>query len=126
MTALSRKILIYGSINYFDQKTEDEISQIVTPEKFLRFYVNKGTVKDILKFQLKSVSGKLPKLKDKKLFVDTNSHKKKKTDSRAIRNSNYMWSTKFEINGWLNPIEIEIDDDRVLNALKNIKKTHKL
>ena len=49
MTALSRKILIYGSINYFDQKTEDEISQIVTPEKFLRFYVNKGTCKRYLK-----------------------------------------------------------------------------
>ena len=123
---MSRKILIYGSISYFDQKTEDEISQKGAPEKFLRFYVNKGTVKDVLKFQLKTVSGKLPKLKDKKLFVDTNSHKKKKTDSRAIRNSNYMWSTKFGINGGLNPIEIEIDDENVLNALKNIKKPHKI
>ena len=45
---------------------ENEIFKIVTPEEISKFYVNKYRTKNSLSFQLTSVSGKLPKLKDKK------------------------------------------------------------
>ena len=33
ITALNKKILIYGSISYFNKKTENEIFKIVSPEE---------------------------------------------------------------------------------------------
>ena len=42
--ALNKRILIYGSIIYFiKKKTENKICKIVSPEEFLKFYVNKDT-----------------------------------------------------------------------------------
>ena len=66
ITALNKKKSIYGSISYFNKKMENEIFKIVTPEEISKFYVNKYRTKNSLSFQLTSVSGKLPKLKDKK------------------------------------------------------------
>ena len=66
ITALNKKILIYGSISYFDKKTENEIFKIITSEKFLKFYVGKDATRNSLSFQLTNVSAELPKLKDKK------------------------------------------------------------
>ena len=34
ITALNKKILIYGSISYFDKKAENGKFKIITPEKF--------------------------------------------------------------------------------------------
>ena len=46
-TALNKKkILIYGSISYFNKKTENKIFRIITPEKFLKFYVDKDATKN--------------------------------------------------------------------------------
>ena len=67
ITALNKKILIYGSISYFNKKTENEIFKIITPGKVLKFYVDKDATKNFLIFQLVSLSGNLSKLKDKKI-----------------------------------------------------------
>ena len=64
--ALNEKISIYGSISYFNEKTENEIFKIISPENFLKFFVNRDTNKDSLNFQLTSISGNLPTLIDKK------------------------------------------------------------
>ena len=40
----------------------------ITPEKILKFCVNKDITKNSLSFQLRSVSGKQPKRKDKKIY----------------------------------------------------------
>ena len=45
ITELNKKILIYGSISYFNKKTENEIFQIISPEDYLKFTVEKDTVK---------------------------------------------------------------------------------
>ena len=66
ITTLNKKILIYGSISYFKQKSENETFKILSPENLLKFLVNKHTNKDSLSFQLTSISGKLPTLKEKK------------------------------------------------------------
>ena len=34
LTALNKKIRIYGSISYFNKKTENQIFKIVTPEEY--------------------------------------------------------------------------------------------
>ena len=68
ITALNKKIRIYGSISYFNKKTENQIFKVVTPEEYLKFYVVKDTTKNSLSFQLTSISRKLPKLKDKKNY----------------------------------------------------------
>ena len=66
MTAFNNKISLYGSINYFNKNAENEIFKIISPENFLKFFVNRDTNKDSLSFQLTSLSGNLPSLKDKK------------------------------------------------------------
>ena len=57
ITTLNKKILIDGSINYFNKKTENEIFRIVSPEEFLKFYVNKDVTRNPLSFQLTNING---------------------------------------------------------------------
>ena len=66
ITALNKKISIYGSFSYFQGKTEEEQIRLLSAGNFLKFSVNKNTLKDELKFQLTNISGKNPKAKDKK------------------------------------------------------------
>ena len=66
VTALNKKYQFMVQSVILIKKTEDEICKILTPEEILKFYVNKDTTKNLLSFQLTSVSGKLPKLKNKK------------------------------------------------------------
>ena len=78
ITALNKKISIYSSISYFNKRMEKKIFKTVTPEEILKFYVNKDTTKNSLSFQLTSVRGKLPKLKDKKIYNLSLTKKEKK------------------------------------------------
>ena len=50
ITALNKKILIYGSIGYFNKKTENEIFKIVFPEELIKFYVDKDVTRNSLSF----------------------------------------------------------------------------
>ena len=47
---------------------ENVVFKIVTPQEVIKFYINKVMAKNSLSFNLASVSGKLPKLKDKKFL----------------------------------------------------------
>ena len=58
---------MYGSTSYFGRKTENEILKLVSPENSLKFLVDKDTVRNNLSFQLASISGDVPTLKDKKI-----------------------------------------------------------
>ena len=68
ITALNKKISIYGSISYLNKKAENEIFKIVSQEEFLKLYVDKDTSKYSLSFQLRNISGDIPKLKDSKIY----------------------------------------------------------
>ena len=68
ITTLNKKVLIYGSISYFNKKTENEIFKIVFLEEFFKFYVNKGVIRNSLSFQLTIINGDIPKLKDSKIY----------------------------------------------------------
>ena len=130
ITALNKKISIYGSIGYFNKKTENEIFKIVTPEEILKLYVNKYRAKNSLSFQLTSVSGKLPKLKDKKIYnlsLIKKGEKRKRQMPETIETVIIHPQQNFEIAGGLNPVQIETEDDRILNILKRYKNVlHRL
>ena len=128
ITALNKEISIYGSISYFNKKTENEIFKIITPENFLKFFVNRDINKDSLSFQLTSVSGNLLTLKDKKIHNLSSiriGRKRKLPMQEPTETIIIHGQQNFEIAGGLNPIQIEIEDDRVINALKK-NAIHKL
>ena len=124
ITALNKRISIYGSTSYFDKKTENEIFKIISPENLLKFFVKKNTNKDSLSFQLTSVSGNLPILKDKKIHhvsLTRIGRKIKLPMQEPIETVIISAQQNFEIVGRLNPIHINVEDDRVLNMLKKHK-----
>ena len=86
ITALNKKMSYFNktsSISYCNKKkTEKEIFKILTPEIFLKFYVDKDAAKNFLSFQLTSISGHLPKLKDKKTY-NFSLTKKKRNKKKA-------------------------------------------
>ena len=97
ITALSKKVSTYGSISYFNKKTENKIFKIISPEKFLKFYVEKDATKYSLSFQLTNTSGKLPKIKNKinyNLSLTRIEEKRKKENAWTNRSGRYLCSTK--------------------------------
>ena len=118
ITELNRKVLIYGSISYFNKKTENEIFRIVSPENYLKFYVERDAIKNNLNFPLTSVSEPLPKLKDKKIYnfsLTQIGEKRKRQMAEPIETVIIQGQQKFDIENGFNPVEIEINDDRILN-----------
>ena len=108
----------------FIKKTENEIFKIVTREEILKFYINKDITKNSLSFQLTSVSGKIPKLKDKKIYnlsLTKIGEKRKRQTAKQIETVMICAKQNFEIAGGLNLVQIEIEDDRILHMLKRYK-----
>ena len=124
ITALNKKVLIYGSASYFDKKTENEIFKIASSEKFFKFFVSKDKNKDSLSFQLTGISGELPVLKDKKihnLSLTRIGRKRKLPMQEPIETIIICAQQNFETVGGQNPVQIEIKDDRVVSMLKKHK-----
>ena len=87
----------------------------------LKFYADKDTTKDSLNFQLTSVSGKIPKLQDKKIYnlrLSRIGQKRKRQMTEPIETVSTCAQQNFEIACSLNPAQIEIEDDKVLNIFK--------
>ena len=67
----------------------------------------------------------LPKLKDKKIYNFSPTQiggKRRRQTAEPIETVIISGQQKFEIENGLNPVEIEINDDRILNILKKQKK----
>ena len=106
------------------KKTENGVFKIVNLEEFLKFYVNKDATKNSLSVQLTSISAKLPKLKDKNIYhfsLTKMGEKRKRQMAEPIETVIICVQQSFEIASGLNPVQIEIDDDIVLNMLKKYK-----
>ena len=87
----------------------------------------KNTLKKELKFQQKNISGKNPKTKDNKIYnslITRLGEKRKINMSQPIETIVIRAQQNFEIAGGLNPIQIEIEDHRVINILKNTKMSY--
>ena len=86
--------------------------------------VEKNTLKNELKFQLTTISGNMPKIKDNTIHNFSIRHlgrKRKLPMQEPIDRIIVHAQQNFDIVGGLNPIEIELEDDRILNALKKYK-----
>ena len=66
INALNKKVWIYGSISYFNKKTENEIFKIITQEKYLKFYVEKHAKKILWVFSWQTWAESYQSLKTKK------------------------------------------------------------
>ena len=106
------------------KKTKNEIFKIIIPQKFFKFYVEKDAPNKPLSFQLINISEKLTKIKDKKIYnlsLTRIGEKTKREMPEPIEPVIICAQQSFEITGGLNPVQIEINDDRVLNIFKKDK-----
>ena len=96
----------------------------MSPENLLKFLVNRDTVRNNLSFQLTSISGAVPALKDKKihdLSLTRLGRKRKLPMQEPIETVIMRAQQNFEVAGGVNPVQIELEDDRLLNLLKKKK-----
>ena len=124
ITALNKKISIYGSFSYFQGKIEEGQIRLLSAGNFLKFSVNKNTLKDELKFQVTNISGKHPKTKDKRIYdfsIMRIGRKRKLSMAEPIETIVVCAQQSFEVIGGLNPIQIELEDNTILNARKRYK-----
>ena len=95
--------------------------KIISPENLLKFLVNRDTIRNNLSFQLTSISGTVPTLKDKKihdLSLTRLGRKRKLPMQEPIETVIIHAQQSFEVAGGVNLVQIEVKDDRVLNLLK--------
>ena len=112
LTAINIKLSIYGSISYFNKKTEDEIFQLISSEDSVKLLVKEDTIKNSLSFQLTNISSSIPILKDKKihnLSLTRLGRKKKLPMQEPIETVIRCVQQSFEVAGGLNPLQIEIE-----------------
>ena len=91
---------------------------------FLKFLVDKNTLKDESKFQLTNISGDTPKTKNRKIHNFSITHlgrKRKLPMQKPIETIVVRAQQNFDIVSGLSPIQIEPEDGRILNALKRYK-----
>ena len=62
--------------------TKNDIINIINPDEFLRLYVKKDTLKESLSLQL--TSGKIPQLRDSKLYNCSLSRKGKREKDKCL------------------------------------------
>ena len=106
------------------KKGTNEAAQIISFNNPLKFFVSNDTVKNSLDFKLTKINGSIPVIRDEKVhnfsFTEIGT-KRKKHMYEPIETVIVKGQQKFDLHDILNPIEIEINDDRILNILKNIK-----
>ena len=77
-----------------------------------------------MKFQLTNISGKNPKTKDKKIYnfsITRLGRKRKLLIAEPIKTIVVRAQQSSEVVAGINPIQIELEDDRIWNALKRCK-----
>ena len=112
---------VYGSTSYFNKKAVNEIVQIISFNNPLKFLVSKDTIKNTLDFQLTKIDGNLPKLNDKKSYnfsLTEIGTKRKAQMNELVETVIIRGQQEFDLHNVLNPVQIEINNDRILNILK--------
>ena len=90
----------------------------------MKFLVEKRSLKGNLKFKLAHIEGRNSKNKDKKIYdlLITRLGKRKKTImEETIETIIIRAQQNFDIVGDLNPVHVELEDNRILNILKRFK-----
>ena len=121
ITEINKLISVYGSTSYFNKKAVNEIVQKISFNNPLKFLLSRDTIKNTLDFQLTKIDGNLPKLNDKKSYnfslteIET---KRKAQMNEPVETVIIRGQQEFDLHDVLNPVQIEINNDRILNILK--------
>ena len=124
VTAINKQLSLYGSFSYFSGRTTATNLNLISSNDFLKFFIEKKSLKDNLKLQLAHVDGSEVKTSDKKIhdFSITKLGKRKKNIMpEPIETIIIRAQQDFDVVGGLNPIQIKISDDMILNSLKKYK-----
>ena len=124
VTAINKQLSLYGSFSYFSGKTSVSNLKLISSSDFLKFLIEKKSLKDNLKLQLAYVDGSEVKTSDKKIYdfsITKLGKRRKSIMSEPIETIIIRAQQDFDVVGGLNPIHIEISDDRILNILKKYK-----
>ena len=95
------------------KKAVNVIFKIVSPEEFLKFYVDKDASKNSLNVQLTNICGDIAKVKDSKIYnfsLTGIGEKRKWKMVEPIETVIKRVQQNFEIASGLNPVQIEIED----------------
>ena len=117
---------MYGSFSYFSGKTSISNLKLLTWSNFLKFLREKKSLKSNFRLQLAQIEGSEIKTSDNKIHhfsITKLGKRRKKGMSELIETIIIRAQQDFDVAGRLNPIQIEIKDDRVTNILKNTKMT---
>ena len=115
---------MYGSFSYFSGKSSIFDLKMISFNDILKFLVKKISQITNLKFQLARINGSNIKTNDNKIhhFSITKLGKRKKRQmSDPIETIIIRVQQDFDIDGGLNPIQIEIKDDNIINLLQKYK-----
>ena len=121
ITEINKLISVYGSTSYFNKKAVNEIVQKTSFNNPLKFLVSRDTIKNTLDFQLTKIDGNLPKLNGKKSYnfsLTEIGTKRKAQMNELVETVIIRGQQEFDLHNVLNPVQIEINNDRILNILK--------
>ena len=119
--------MLYDSFSYFSGTTTATNLKLISSSDFLRFLVEKKSLKENLKLQLAHIDGSEVKTSDKKIhdFPITKLGKRRKIIMAELIEIIVIRAQQdFDIVGGLNPIQIEIENDRIINTLKKTQKCY--
>ena len=122
ITAINKQLSLYGSFSYFSGKTGISNLKLLTSSDFLKFLVEKKSLKSNLKLQLAQIDGSEVKTSDNKIHhfsITKLGKRRKKGMSEPIET--IIIRAQQDFVGGLNPMQTEIKDDRVTNILKKYK-----
>ena len=98
--------------------------ELVNATDSLKFLVKKKSLKDNLKLQVAHADGSEVKTNDKKihdLSITKLGNRRKNMLPETVKTVIVRAQQEFDVAGGLNPIQIQISDDTVLNLLKKTK-----
>ena len=89
----------------------------------VEFPVIKDITKNYLEFKLTRIDGTVPQLNDEEThnFSFTEAERKSAAISNPVKRVIVRGQQKFKLYDVLNPIQMQINDGRILNTLKNTK-----
>ena len=106
---------MYGSFSYFLGKTGISNLKLLTLNDFLKFLVEKKSLKSNLKLQLAQIDGSEVKTNHNKIHhfpITKLGKRRKKGMSEPIKTIIIRAQQDFDVVGGLNPIQIEMKDDK--------------
>ena len=124
ITALNKQLSIYGSFSYFSGNTAIKNLKLLDIANSLKFLVKKKALKENLKLQIAYVSGSEVKTEDQKIHefsISQLGKRRKNMLSEPAKTVIIRAQPDFDVVGGLNPIQVQIVDEMVLNILRKYK-----